>query len=216
MAIAKTPVCRARRPSQRREVDAVQPDHRFAAGHRRAAAGHDARCARADASRGGGSPFDLFDTGGLFGASEDPLHELVVVQGQRAIERRRPAGVRRRRPRGPGRRATRRSPPSCARPGRPGHPGREQDRRQARARRRAGVLSARVRPGGRDLRRARHGRRAICSMRSWSSWRPGAEGCRRSPQPAGSPARRSLRAARLHRDRRRHRRPARTSASRRW
>src|SRR5215467_12251258 len=29
--------------------------------------------------------FDLFDTGGLFGASEDPLHELVVAQGQRAI-----------------------------------------------------------------------------------------------------------------------------------
>jgi GTP-binding protein len=30
--------------------------------------------------------FSLFDTGGLYGASEDPLHELVVVQGQRAIE----------------------------------------------------------------------------------------------------------------------------------
>jgi GTP-binding protein len=29
--------------------------------------------------------FELFDTGGLFGASEDPLHELVVEQGQRAI-----------------------------------------------------------------------------------------------------------------------------------
>ena len=27
----------------------------------------------------------LLDTGGLFGASEDPLHELVVEQGQRAI-----------------------------------------------------------------------------------------------------------------------------------
>jgi GTP-binding protein len=34
----------------------------------------------------GGSSFQLFDTGGLFGASEDPLHELVVVQGQRAIK----------------------------------------------------------------------------------------------------------------------------------
>jgi len=33
----------------------------------------------------GGAAFDLFDTGGLFGASEDPLHELVVQQGQRAI-----------------------------------------------------------------------------------------------------------------------------------
>jgi GTP-binding protein len=29
--------------------------------------------------------FDLFDTGGLYGASEDPLHELVVRHGQRAI-----------------------------------------------------------------------------------------------------------------------------------
>src|SRR5437868_1359147 len=29
--------------------------------------------------------FQLFDTGGLFGASEDPLHELVVQQGQRAM-----------------------------------------------------------------------------------------------------------------------------------
>jgi GTP-binding protein len=32
-----------------------------------------------------GQAFQLFDTGGLFGASQDPLHELVVVQGQRAI-----------------------------------------------------------------------------------------------------------------------------------
>src|SRR5438067_4221336 len=32
-----------------------------------------------------GARFDLFDTGGLYGASEDPLHELVVEQGQRAI-----------------------------------------------------------------------------------------------------------------------------------
>jgi GTP-binding protein len=32
-----------------------------------------------------GIAFQLFDTGGLFGASEDPLHELVVEQGQRAI-----------------------------------------------------------------------------------------------------------------------------------
>jgi GTP-binding protein len=32
-----------------------------------------------------GVPFELFDTGGLFGASEDPLHELVVQQGQRAL-----------------------------------------------------------------------------------------------------------------------------------
>src|SRR5262245_855471 len=33
----------------------------------------------------GGAAFALFDTGGLFGASEDPLHELVVEQGKRAI-----------------------------------------------------------------------------------------------------------------------------------
>jgi len=32
-----------------------------------------------------GSTFQVMDTGGLFGASEDPLHELVVRQGQRAI-----------------------------------------------------------------------------------------------------------------------------------
>jgi GTP-binding protein len=32
-----------------------------------------------------GVPFELLDTGGLFGASEDPLHELVVQQGQRAL-----------------------------------------------------------------------------------------------------------------------------------
>src|SRR5262244_1011983 len=32
-----------------------------------------------------GIGFQLFDTGGLYGASEDPLHELVVKQGQRAI-----------------------------------------------------------------------------------------------------------------------------------
>lgn len=33
----------------------------------------------------GGVAFQLFDTGGLYGASEDPLHELVVKHGQRAI-----------------------------------------------------------------------------------------------------------------------------------
>jgi GTP-binding protein len=33
----------------------------------------------------GGVSFQLFDTGGLYGASEDPLHELVVKQGQRAV-----------------------------------------------------------------------------------------------------------------------------------
>jgi GTP-binding protein len=33
-----------------------------------------------------GATFNLVDTGGLFGASEDPLHELVVAQGRRALE----------------------------------------------------------------------------------------------------------------------------------
>ncbi|MGE5833723.1 MAG: GTPase, partial [Acidobacteriota bacterium] len=32
-----------------------------------------------------GTPFSLVDTGGMFGESQDPLHELVVVHGQRAI-----------------------------------------------------------------------------------------------------------------------------------
>jgi GTP-binding protein len=30
---------------------------------------------------------EVFDTGGLYGASEDPLHDLVVKQGRRALER---------------------------------------------------------------------------------------------------------------------------------
>jgi GTP-binding protein len=32
-----------------------------------------------------GTPFMLVDTGGLFGASEDPLHELVVQHGRKAL-----------------------------------------------------------------------------------------------------------------------------------
>ena len=34
----------------------------------------------------GRSHFDLTDTGGLFGYSEDPLHELVVARGHRALK----------------------------------------------------------------------------------------------------------------------------------
>src|SRR5881397_4005843 len=34
-----------------------------------------------------GVAFQLMDTGGLFGASEDPIHELVVLHGRRAVER---------------------------------------------------------------------------------------------------------------------------------
>jgi GTP-binding protein len=32
-----------------------------------------------------GVPFEMVDTGGMFGASEDPLHELVLERGHRAI-----------------------------------------------------------------------------------------------------------------------------------
>src|SRR5687768_82301 len=32
-----------------------------------------------------GAHFDLVDTGGMFGASEDPLHALVLERGRRAI-----------------------------------------------------------------------------------------------------------------------------------
>src|ERR1700745_1638298 len=32
-----------------------------------------------------GTTFELLDTGGLYGASEDPLHELVVQHGRRAM-----------------------------------------------------------------------------------------------------------------------------------
>jgi len=33
-----------------------------------------------------GTTFNLIDTGGMFGASEDPLHELVLARGRRALE----------------------------------------------------------------------------------------------------------------------------------
>src|SRR6185369_5950808 len=33
-----------------------------------------------------GVGFQLFDTGGMYGASEDPLHDLVAKQGRRALE----------------------------------------------------------------------------------------------------------------------------------
>src|SRR5215467_14031607 len=32
-----------------------------------------------------GVTFEMTDTGGMFGASEDPLHELVLERGRRAI-----------------------------------------------------------------------------------------------------------------------------------
>ncbi|MBE3075947.1 MAG: 50S ribosome-binding GTPase, partial [Actinobacteria bacterium] len=33
-----------------------------------------------------GVTFTLVDTGGMFGASQDPLQELVVIQGQKAVQ----------------------------------------------------------------------------------------------------------------------------------
>src|SRR5437660_12188340 len=33
-----------------------------------------------------GVPFEMIDTGGMFGASEDPLHALVLERGRRAIQ----------------------------------------------------------------------------------------------------------------------------------
>jgi GTPase len=40
----------------------------------------------AQAAEWQGTPFKLIDTGGMFGASEDPLHELVVQHGKPALE----------------------------------------------------------------------------------------------------------------------------------
>jgi GTP-binding protein len=57
-------------------------------GHRRAIVAPVAGTTRDSLARPAvwqGRPFQLFDTGGLYGASEDPLHDLVVVQGKRAI-----------------------------------------------------------------------------------------------------------------------------------
>ena len=34
-----------------------------------------------------GHDFRLVDTGGMFGASQDPLYELVVVQGRKALQK---------------------------------------------------------------------------------------------------------------------------------
>ena len=111
----------------------VQPHDRLAARDRRADGRHDARLARRVRSRGSGATFDLFDTGGLYGASEDPLHELVVRQGQRAI-----AGADLLVFLVDGREGLVSGDEKIARElrrtGLPGRPGRQQDRRQARAR----------------------------------------------------------------------------------
>ena len=105
-----------------------------------------------------GTSFQLFDTGGMYGASEDPLHELVVQQGQRAI-----AGadllvlvVDGREGLVPG---DERIARELRETGHPGDARDQQDRRQALADVGDGVLPARLRAGHRDLRRARHRRR---------------------------------------------------------
>jgi GTP-binding protein len=57
-------------------------------GHRRAIVAPVAGTTRDSLARPAvwqGTTFQLFDTGGLYGASKDPLHELVVQQGKRAM-----------------------------------------------------------------------------------------------------------------------------------
>ena len=154
--------------------------------------------------------FKLFDTGGLYGASEDPLHELVVVSRGSAPSRA-PicwsllVGW----PRGPGRRR-RDDRPRAARDRPAGAAGHQQDRRQAVAQVDAGVLPAGLRPGVRDLRGARPGRgglldeiveRLEAGGSGWIDRRPGDS--RRDFARSPSPQPPSLR-----RNPRRHRRPA--------
>ena len=81
-----------------------------------------------------GTPFTLVDTGGMFGASEDPLHELVVAAGPTGARSGRCHCVRGRWPRRAGarRRGDRRSAADASNAP-VAHRG-QQDRRQARAR----------------------------------------------------------------------------------
>jgi GTPase len=101
-----------------------------------------------------GQAFNLVDTGGMFGASEDPLHELVVVQGQRASRPRTSwcswwtgakASCRRQE-----------IAATCAGRG-AGARGRQQDRRQA-SRGGSSSSSSSASTGHRDRGRARRGR----------------------------------------------------------
>ena len=103
-----------------------------------------------------GTPFTLVDTGGLFGASDDPLHELVVQPGPEGARGGRCHCLRCGWPgrTGAGRRGNRRQPAVGERAG--AHR-RQQDRRQAGQGSRARVLSAGFRAGDRDCRRARPG-----------------------------------------------------------
>ncbi len=117
-----------------------------------------------------GVTFTLVDTGGMFGASRDPLHELVVAQGQRAVHT---ADVI-----------------VFVVDGREGLVPSDQeiaaslrgvnvpvvmavnktdDKRARRPRR--GVLPARLRAGGRDRGRARHTESATCWTKSCACFR---------------------------------------------
>ncbi len=137
-----------------------------------------------------GAHITVVDTGGMFGASKDPLHELVLQQGHRAIatadlhrvrhRRQGRARVGRRGDRGDG---------AAERAAR--HRRGQQDRRPQGAGARRRVLRAGVRPGDRDRGRARLRRR-----------RP----ARRGDQPAGH--RQDRGARRASRDEGRDHRPA--------
>ena len=149
--------------------------------------------------------FTLVDTGGMFGASEDPLHELVVAHGQRAISTAdlvvfvvdgREGLV-------PGDEEIAAQP---AQRNVPVHRGGQQDRRQARAGPRGRVLPARLRAGRRDRRRARRGDRRPARRESIArGCRPRArfDGDQLAPTPPRTRPRSPSSAVR-------------TSASRRW
>ena len=79
---ARRPGGRPGRPSQRRQVDLVQSHHRHPTLHRHGDCRHDPRRQLRSQRSGRTSAFTLIDTGGMFGASKDPLHELVYEHGQ--------------------------------------------------------------------------------------------------------------------------------------
>ena len=77
---------RAGRPAQRRQIHALQPHHRHAPVHRGARSPGTTRDVLAAPAAWQDRTFTLVDTGGLFGATTDPLHELVVEHGLKALE----------------------------------------------------------------------------------------------------------------------------------
>ncbi len=155
-----------------------------------AIAGHDPRRHCRSRPSGRACTFKLVDTGGMFGASEDPLHELVVIAGPAGARDRRRRRLRRRRPRGAGPRRRGDCAAAARRQG-AGADGGQQDRRQAGAGPGGRVLPARIRAGRRDRGRARRrGRRPARRDRPAHS-REGARGRSmfrrrpRSPSSAG-------------------------------